>query len=102
MQYPADTRLNRRDFLYAASASPLTLLFPGQSAASVQSLERPVKIGVIADLHHDIMHDGSARLDAFVNEMKACKADAIIQLGDFAYPAPKNADLIDRFNNAHR
>ena len=102
MQYPVDIRLNRRDFLYTASASSLTLMLPGTSAASVQPLDRPVKIGVIADLHHDIMHDGPARLDAFVNDMTASEVNAIIQLGDFAYPTPKNADLIDRFNNAHR
>jgi len=64
-------------------------------------LGNPVRIGAIADLHHDVMHDGLARTQAFVDSMKKSKPDAIIQLGDFAYPNSKNSDVITLFNQAH-
>jgi len=75
-------------------------LSPG-AAASLRRLAKPVTIGVIADLHHDLMHDGEARLDAFLKEMAETEPDAIMQLGDFAYPKKENEPVIDRFNQAH-
>ncbi|MCP4451341.1 MAG: hypothetical protein GY809_07765 [Planctomycetes bacterium] len=47
------------------------------------------------------MHDGPARMNAFLKEMATVKPDAIMQLGDFAYPHKKNADVITPFNQAH-
>lgn len=47
------------------------------------------------------MHDGILRMNAFVEEMARRKPDAIIQLGDFAYPKGKNKKVIDTFNQAH-
>ena len=64
-------------------------------------LEKPIQIGMIADLHQDVMHDGIARMDAFVKQMAASNPDAIIQLGDFAYPNEKNREIIDLFNQTH-
>lgn len=94
-------RLGRRDFLKATTATSITLTLPGISAAAVRRLGGPVRLGVIADLHHDVMHDGSERLGVFLDAMAANPPDAIIQLGDFAYPQPKNRGIIDRFNAAH-
>ncbi|MFB0985003.1 MAG: metallophosphoesterase, partial [Phycisphaerales bacterium] len=71
------------------------------AAAGVRKLLGSVSMGVIADLHHDVMHDGGERLDAFLEAMAEKRPDAIVQLGDFAYPKPKNQNLIDRFNAAH-
>ena len=96
-----DVHLSRRTFLNTATAASLTLALPRMSAAAVGSLERPVRIGVIADLHHDVMHDGDDRLDAFLKDMSATRPDAILQLGDFAYPSEDNSGLISRFNEAH-
>ena len=45
-----------------------------------------LKLGIIADLHQDIMHDSHDRLNSFINEMKKIGTDANIQLGDFAIP----------------
>jgi calcineurin-like phosphoesterase family protein len=47
------------------------------------------------------MHDGLERMQAFVREMKIQRPDALIQLGDFAYPNEKNKAVIDLFNGAH-
>lgn len=94
-------RLNRRAFLKAATATSFALVVPRISAGALTRLERPVRMGLIADLHHDIMHDGIARTDAFVKKMATHPPDAIVQLGDFAYPNAKNSDVIEMFNQAH-
>ncbi|MCH2134649.1 MAG: metallophosphoesterase [Phycisphaerales bacterium] len=98
---PEDTRLSRRTFLQSATAASLTLALPGVAAAAVGSLAKPVRIGLIADLHHDVMHDGPERLNVFLERMATVKPDAIMQLGDFAYPSDANAELIARFNAGH-
>ena len=96
-----DNRLTRRSFLSGAAATPLALALPRTSTAAIGQLQKPVQIGVIADLHHDVMHDGIARTEAFVKEMARIQPDAIMQLGDFAYPSTKNNKVIALFNQAH-
>ena len=97
-----ENRLTRRRFLSAATATSLALALPRTSAAAIGRLEKPVRIGVIADLHHDVMHDGIARMEAFVKTMTTRQPNAIIQLGDFAYPNAKNSKVIKLFNQAHK
>ena len=93
---------SRRGFMRAAAGATTAATFlPSSARAKLNRLERRVSIGLIADLHNDIMHDGPTRLDAFLSEMKTVKPDAIMQLGDFAYPAEKNREVIDKFNQAH-
>ncbi|GIT30818.1 MAG: hypothetical protein Ct9H300mP1_28640 [Planctomycetaceae bacterium] len=72
------------------------------TSAAIGRLEKPVRIGLIADLHHDVMHDGLARTAAFVKAMAARRPDAIMQLGDFAYPNANNKKVINLFNGAHK
>ncbi len=95
-------RIGRRDFLKATTATSISLGLPGISAATVRRLGDPVRLGVIADLHHDVMHDGSERLDVFLEAMSSIRPDAIVQLGDFAYPQSKNREVIERFNAGHQ
>jgi len=92
---------SRRQFLKRAAALPLALNVPLLSQAAVGQLKRPVRIGMIADLHQDIMHDGEKRMEAFVADMASNTPNALLQLGDFAYPNAKNRAVIERFNNAH-
>ncbi len=91
----------RRGFLQTASIAATAAAFPALTSASVRQLEKPITIGLIADLHHDVMHDGETRVDAFLQEMAETKPDAIMQLGDFAYPNAKNKAVTDKFNAAH-
>ncbi|MCH2141257.1 MAG: metallophosphoesterase [Phycisphaerales bacterium] len=98
---PMEGDLTRRGFLHRAAGASMTLALPGISAAAARSLAKPVEIGMIADLHHDVMHDGDDRLGAFLRAMSARQPDAILQLGDFAYPSAENTALIERFNAAH-
>ncbi len=45
-----------------------------------------IRIGIMADIHLDIMHDGKRRMTAFLDAMRKADVDFIIQLGDFTYP----------------
>ncbi len=91
----------RRNFIKTATATGVTLTLPSLAAANLGRLNKPVRIGLIADLHQDIMHDGPERLGAFLKHMAINKPDALMQLGDFATPKKTNQPLIDQFNNAH-
>jgi len=93
--------LTRRRFLKATSTASLALTLPLSAQAKMSKLTKPVSIGMITDLHQDIMHDGPKRLAKFLAAMKVQQPDAIVQLGDFAVPDPKNQTLIDTFNAAH-
>ncbi len=55
---------------------------------------------MISDLHVDIIHDGEARLRAFLEQMAGENPQALIQMGDFAIPKPENATVIQTFNDA--
>lgn len=94
-------QLGRRHFLKVTTASSLALALPNILMSQMNTNEKVVKIGLIADLHQDIMHDGKERLSAFLQSMEQFKPDAIMQLGDFAYPGDKNKEVIDMFNNAY-
>ncbi len=91
----------RRTFIKTATASAITLTLPPVIAANLGRLNKAVSIGLIADLHQDIMHDGPERLGAFLKQMATTKPDALMQLGDFAMPKKANQPLIDQFNKAH-
>ena len=100
--FRTDPMLGRRGFLGTAAMGSLVLTVPQVAGAAVRALKKPVKIGVIADLHQDVMHDGLDRMKAFTMRMSIDKPDAIMQLGDFAYPNMDNREVIDHFNQAHK
>jgi len=61
-------------------------------------LDEEIRIGLITDLHHDIMHDGLDRMKAFESAMHRFLPHAVIQMGDFAVPKPENQPLVDLFH----
>jgi predicted phosphodiesterase len=91
----------RRDFFRSASVMATTILLSRQVLAVVTKIKKPIKLGMIADLHQDVMHDGPARLKTFLDAMKKEKPDALLQLGDFAYPTKKNEVVTKAFAKAH-
>ena len=97
----SDGTIRRRDFLRQAAAASVAIAIPGGALAAVERLNKAVRIGVIADLHQDIMHDGLERMTAFTTEMSKSQPDAVMQLGDFAYPNANNSEVIDLFNQSH-
>ncbi len=92
--------MKRRNFLQRSFQGGLAISLPAWMY-SLASIEKPVSIGLIADLHQDIMHDGPIRMQAFADYMGNSQPDAIIQMGDFAYPNEKNRSVIDLFNSCH-
>ncbi|WP_290793959.1 metallophosphoesterase family protein [Flavihumibacter sp. UBA7668] len=95
------TTFSRRNFLSTSLMAGIALSIPDAARAATESLRSFVRIGLITDLHQDIMHDGSQRLYSFLASMKKQAPDALFQLGDFAYPAEKNKGVIEAFRNAH-
>ena len=91
----------RRHFIKTATATAVTLTLPPVVAANLGRLNKSISIGLIADLHQDIMHDAPERLSAFLKQMAITKPDALMQLGDFAMPKKEDQSLIDQFNKAH-
>jgi predicted phosphodiesterase len=75
--------------LSAASADKVAPVSPAN-----ENFER-IRIGICADLHQDIMHDGPRRLDAFIRDMETQRPDFIIQMGDFCTPIPRNQVIVD-------
>ena len=71
------------------------------SENTTRSPKKPIRFGVIADLHYDLMHDGIDRMKSFLSSIVMNQTDAIIQLGDFAYPNANNKEIINLFNQAH-
>lgn len=94
--------LNRREFINGIIATGIVLQIPDTALALFSSSTKLIKAGIITDLHQDVIHNGSERLDAFLAHTKKINPDLILQMGDFAYPNDKNKELIDRFNAAHR
>lgn len=94
--------LNRRTFINGILSTGIVLQIPDTVLAMFASKAKPVKVGIITDLHQDVIHNGSERLDAFLAHTKKINPDLILQMGDFAYPNEKNKELIDRFNNANQ
>tara|TARA_Y100000588_G_scaffold269201_1_gene284533 strand:- start:47 stop:1027 length:981 start_codon:yes stop_codon:yes gene_type:complete len=95
------TILPRRDFFRVGAVLGTSILLPRQVMAALSKIKKPIKLGMIADLHQDVMHDGPARLKAFFDVMKEEKPDALLQLGDFAYPSKKNEVVTKAFEKAH-
>jgi Icc protein len=93
--------LPRRDFFRSTGVVATSILLPRQVMAALSKVKKPIKLGMIADLHQDVMHDAPARLNVFLDTMKEEKPDALVQLGDFAYPTKKNEGVTKAFENAH-
>lgn len=93
--------MKRRDFITNTIGACIVLNIPASLKAAVSGMKKKVSIGIIADLHHDIMHDGLERLTSFTEAMQKLQPAAILQMGDFAYPGDTNKEIIDLFNTAH-
>lgn len=92
--------VSRRQLLRTGSAAFLGFALPDCLRASIERLQKPIKIGLIADLHQDIMHDAPLRLSAFLQAMKREQADVVVQLGDFACPVDENRAVLEAFQNS--
>lgn len=91
----------RRKFLHASTLAVISFAIPKAAFALTETQKNKVTLGVISDLHHDLIPDGKDRLNDFLKEVGKRKPHAIIQMGDFAFPSEKNQKLVNLFNEAH-
>jgi len=83
----------RRRFLQSIAATA-ALPLPMSAADGGKKL----RIGLITDIHKDIIPDADERLKTFVDAMNEEKVDAVMQLGDFCIPNPANLGFLEIFN----
>jgi calcineurin-like phosphoesterase family protein len=63
-------------------------------AAATRATLKPVRFGLCADPHKDIMHDADERLRVFIDTVKRDGSEFILQLGDFCCPFPRNRGFL--------
>ncbi len=95
------TKTTRRTATKTIGALGIATVLPLPSYAKSSCLNQPVKLGIIADLHGGFAVYAKARLDAFLAAMKKEECDALVQMGDFAYPNKANQQFATKFNDAH-
>ncbi len=90
--------LTRRNFLQqlglATSAAILPLPFYTNCTASGKKPQSPLKFGIMADAHADLIPDKNERIEKFIREAIAKEVNFIIQLGDFCFPKKENKDFL--------
>ncbi len=93
----------RRQFLKTSTATAAAVL--GGFCYSLAGKKLPpktVRLGVIADLHHQFVDGGARRMEAFLRAMSEVEPSALVQLGDFTFPNTGGQGLADSFNAASR
>ncbi len=89
--------LNRRHFMGAAFGASFALPSWAQATGRAR-IGEILKIGLISDVHKDIMHDADTRLETFVDAMTSGNVDALLQIGDFCTPIESNKQFLAIYN----
>ena len=94
----------RRDFLRNVGALGALGLLNGLSTAPLKagetrrsSVYKPIKFGIISDIHRDLTPDADDRLESFMKRVDEENPDFLISLGDFAHALPVNTGFAKRF-----
>lgn len=91
---------NRREFIRTLSIGSAAMMLPLHLKANAgNEPTTPLRFGVCADVHKDIMHDANQRLQAFVGEASEKNLDFMIQLGDFCRPYDYNLEFMSIWNS---
>ncbi|MCA8963300.1 MAG: metallophosphoesterase [Planctomycetes bacterium] len=88
--------LSRRGFLTLGAGAVLLPL--AGCAATRAARTEPLRIGLIADLHHGLDPRAQERIEDFVAAAQRRRADMIVQLGDFNYAEPANRPCMQAFD----
>jgi hypothetical protein len=97
---PPRIAMNRRRFLARSCSAAAALAVPVPVPALARAAGRGrLRLGMISDIHQDVMHDGLQRLGAFLEAMRAAKPGLIVQLGDFCKPVAANQPFLDLWNS---
>jgi len=94
--------VHRRDFIKSTllGGASFVTTWPVLAGAAGQETEslRPLRFGIIADIHKDVMHDADDRLRVFIEHMTREKVDFVLQLGDFCVPKEENLGFLKVWN----
>ena len=90
--------IKRRQFIRSVGATGASMTLTSWPTWA-QNSKKPLRFGVIADVHKDIMHDANERLTTFVQAMKEEGVEFVIQLGDFCVPKDANRTFLDIWNS---
>ena len=75
------------------------LILPSRLSSAILELPQSLKFGIITDIHIGFIKDAPKRFAAFEKAMSTLRPDAVIQMGDFAYPNKENQKYVDAFNS---
>ena len=81
----------------AAGVAGMSYALPGLAGEAVGGT---IKIGLISDVHHGLVHDATDRMKVFIDRMLKVKPDFIMQMGDFCWPRKESKEFMaewDRF-----
>lgn len=90
--------MNRRAFLRRLPLATAATAAASSVRAQPTPTPRPIRFGLISDVHHDIMHDAVQRVSAFVETMTEARPEFIAQLGDFCRPNEQNRPFLAAWN----
>ena len=93
--------LDRRSFIKSTVLTSFSLALPPSILKLWAGQTENLRLGLITDLHRDIIYDADLRLQTFLEEVHRTEVHAKIQLGDFAIPKPANASFIASFNQGN-
>jgi predicted phosphodiesterase len=88
---------DRRRFLTASAGG----LFAAPALCRLRAdapADGRIRLGLVADVHQDVMPDGVERITAFVEAMHEARAHGIVNLGDFCVPHGRNDRFLAAFD----
>ncbi len=95
--------MNRRKFIHHASTGAFASVLAPTIALPVNKgvdshFENPLRIGIVADVHCDLMPDARERLEVFISKAMDEQLDFIIQMGDFCMGIKENDSFMNIWN----
>lgn len=91
---------SRRGFIKVSTLAGAAMVLPFDVFGGELGQEK-IEIGLIADIHQDVIHDGEERLQAFLDVATNRNPDFIVQMGDFCIPHDYNKGFMARWNSYH-
>jgi len=89
-------RKTKSILIYLFTIFPFLIIY-GQNINDDQAGE--ITMGIISDVHADILPDAKERMDVFIAQANDIDADLIIQLGDFCRPNENEKFMMESWMN---
>lgn len=74
------------------------MALPSSVFGERRAISESITLGIIADTHIGFVDDAESRFGVFMRDMAEVSPDALLQLGDFAYPDKRFQKITDTFN----